>query len=77
MTTNTNALEIISEAETLYLFTHDAVNDIDADTTDQRLDELLSEYRAAANDEGYELSSNSKKMLIDLRQTMRDEKRRL
>ena len=46
------------------------VSDITADTTDERLAELLMEYEGEANDQGYTLSSSAEDYLKEYRDSL-------
>jgi hypothetical protein len=47
-------------------------SDIEADTTDERIAELVAEYEEEANDHGYTLSSDLERFMMDRRQELRD-----
>ncbi|MGK8233930.1 hypothetical protein ACLGGT_07080 [Roseovarius sp. MS2] len=47
--------------------------DINADTTDERIDELVAKYEADVNSEGYTLNSVVKSIMQYRRQELRDE----
>jgi hypothetical protein len=47
--------------------------DVDADTTDERIAELVASYEALANAEGYTLDSDADDHMKAFRQDMRDE----
>jgi hypothetical protein len=47
--------------------------DIQADTLDERITELVAEYEADANIDGYTLASELEEMLLAARQELRDE----
>ena len=47
--------------------------DISAETTDDRIDELAIEYENLANDEGYTLSPSLEDIIVEIRQELRDE----
>jgi len=49
-------------------------DDLDAETTDERITELVAEYEKIANADGYTLSSSLEDMIIERRQELRDEK---
>lgn len=48
-------------------------SDIDADTTDERIAELVAEYEAEANSNGYTLDSDLEDFMRKRRQELRDE----
>lgn len=48
-------------------------SDIVADTTDERIDELVTEYEAEANSNGYTLDSGLEGFMQERRQELRDE----
>jgi hypothetical protein len=48
-------------------------SDIDADTTDERIAELVTEYEAEANSNGYTLDSDLEDFMRERRQELRDE----
>lgn len=48
-------------------------SDIEADTTDERIAELVAEYEAEANSNGYTLDSDLKGFMQERRQKLRDE----
>jgi hypothetical protein len=53
---------------------YDAIrSDITADTTDERITELVAEYEAAANAEGYTLDGDLEYIMRARRQELRDE----
>lgn len=48
-------------------------SDIKAETTDERISELVAEYEADANRNGYTLDSKLEDFMLDRRQELRDE----
>lgn len=48
-------------------------SDIFADTTDERIEELVAEYEASANAEGYTLEGDTEDLMVERRQELRDE----
>ena len=48
-------------------------SDIEADTTDERIEELVAEYEAGANLDGYTLDNGLEDLMNERRQELRDE----